>query len=146
MTLRLPAAQRRIVESEARLSYPKECCGVLVGEVLDGVVQVRRVVAAPNVSTAGALRYRIDERLLLETHRSARGEGLEVVGYYHSHPDGPAVPSRLDRQRAHPRLSYLIAEVRRGNVRELSSWRLPEASEPGGPGEEFQEESIESTE
>ncbi len=99
----------------------------------------RRPTSVPR----GALRYRIDERLLLETHRSARAEGLEVVGYYHSHPDGPAVPSRLDRERAHPGLSYLIAEVRRGSVRELASWRLPMDDEVGGPGEEFLEESIE---
>ena len=136
--LRLPAAEREAVERAARSSYPDECCGILVGTALEGSTRVRRAIAAPNVSSRVERQYRIDERLLLEVHKRARSQGLEVVGYYHSHPDRPAVPSALDRERAHAGVSYLIVSVREGRVEGLASWRLPEG------GEGFREEPIES--
>jgi len=56
--------------------------------------------------------------------RHASDTGLEIVGFYHSHPDHPAEPSAFDLEHAWPNLSYAIQSVRNGASRELRSWRL----------------------
>ncbi len=136
--LLLPVSERHAVERAALDSYPEECCGILVGAVVERGARVSEAIAVPNVSREAGRRYRIDDRVLLAAHKEARSRGLEVVGYYHSHPDRPAVPSALDRERAHAGVSYLIVSVREGRVEGLASWRLREG------GEGFREEPIES--
>ena len=136
--LQLPASERHAVERAALDSYPEECCGILVGAVVERGALVSEAIAVPNVSREAGRRYRIDDRVLLAAHKEARSRGLEVVGYYHSHPDRPAVPSAVDRERAHPRVSYLIVSVRDRRVERCASWRLRQSG--GG----FHEESIES--
>lgn len=81
--------------------------------------------------------YLIDPKTVLIAHEEARAAGLEIVGYYHSHPDGPAVPSRKDLEDAWPDTSYLIVAVGSGGV-EARSWRLDER------GGAFVEERVES--
>jgi proteasome lid subunit RPN8/RPN11 len=51
-------------------------------------------------------------------------EGLEVVGYYHSHPDHPARYSDFDRDHALPNMSYVITSVVGGSIADTRSWRL----------------------
>ncbi len=92
----------------------------------DGVVEVRELVEAENTreASARARRFLIDPQVILETIREARANGLDIVGYYHSHPDHPAVPSDFDREHAWPATSYLIVSVRGGEDAEMKSWRL----------------------
>jgi proteasome lid subunit RPN8/RPN11 len=54
----------------------------------------------------------------------AASRGLDIVGFYHSHPDHPAEPSRFDLDHAWPNVSYVIVSVRDRLPRELRSWRL----------------------
>lgn len=81
-------------------------------------------VPATNIAEAATRRFEIDPAELLALHRSCRERGLEVVGYYHSHPDGKPQPSELDRRQAWPETSYLIVVVDRGEAGEVRSWRL----------------------
>lgn len=83
-----------------RGAYPDECCGLLVGTSEDGRAIVSRAVAAANVASEPARRFDVDPGVLLATHRAARAEGTAVLGPYHSHPDGAAVPSPTDAARA----------------------------------------------
>ena len=69
-------------------------------------------------------RYLIPPEVILRTEREARADGLDVVGYYHSHPDHPSRPSDFDRDHAWPGYSYLIVSVREGRARDERSWRL----------------------
>ena len=69
-------------------------------------------------------RYWIDPADLLRVQKSARDQGLAIIGIYHSHPDHPAVPSECDRRLAWPVYSYLIASVGGGQVVDGQSWRL----------------------
>ena len=71
-------------------------------------------------------RFLIDPRDQLRVEKDALSRGLEVLGYYHSHPDHPAKPSNYDRDHAWPWYSYVIIEVQRGEARELNSWVLAE--------------------
>jgi proteasome lid subunit RPN8/RPN11 len=56
--------------------------------------------------------------------RAAEARGLDVVGWYHSHPDHPARPSEYDREHAWPWYSYIIVSVAKGVAGEMTSWRL----------------------
>ena len=88
--------------------YPLEACGALLGRGGD----IRRVAPLENRETEKPrVRYAIDPRDLVRLDRKARGEGLEIVGYFHSHPDHPARPSETDRQRAAESLSDGVFHV-----------------------------------
>jgi proteasome lid subunit RPN8/RPN11 len=80
----------------------------------------------PGTATAHGLRdrYWIEPTTLFAVQTSAREQGLEIIGIYHSHPDHPAIPSACDQRLAWPVYSYLITSVCQGNVKDLRSWRL----------------------
>ncbi|HWK41688.1 MAG TPA: M67 family metallopeptidase [Croceibacterium sp.] len=82
--------------SEARISAPEECCGILLGR------DDRIEVAAParNVHLTPKTHFEIEPQALVNAHRAARAGGPAVIGYYHSHPGGAAAPSATDRAEA----------------------------------------------
>ncbi len=82
-----------IVE-HARREQPRECCGLLVGHG-NATVQILEAVPARNLAE-DANRFFLDPVDHIRTRREARNRGLEVVGYYHSHPHSPARPSARD--------------------------------------------------
>ena len=84
------------LEAEARAAHPRECCGIMLGT--GG--RVDALAPAPNVHPAPERHFEIDPQALIDAHRAAREGGPEVVGYYHSHPVGEAVPSSTDRAMA----------------------------------------------
>ena len=111
----------------AEETYPHECCGLLVGSAGDGFKRITRVVEAQNQrSDSAANRYLIAPEFWLEWDKRLRGSKSQILGYFHSHPDVPARPSRYDRDHAWPGYSYLIASVRRGKTAEVLSWLLME--------------------
>ncbi len=71
-------------------------------------------------------RFLIDPLEQLRVEKDAQARGLDVLGYYHSHPDHPARPSNYDRDHAWPWYSYVIVSVEQGTARELTSWTLAE--------------------
>lgn len=109
----------------ASVSYPDECCGVLIGRAQEGGTFVERVLSVGNErEDSRHNRYLISPETILAAHKEARALGLDVVGYYHSHPDHPARPSDFDREHAWPGVSYLIVSVEKRNVVDTRSWRL----------------------
>jgi proteasome lid subunit RPN8/RPN11 len=102
------------IRRRARRAYPRECCGLLLGEPTAGGARVRSALPARNLDPAPRHGYSIDPRALLRGHRAARRHRLQVVGYYHSHPDSPPAPSRRDAAEALPGASYLILAVEGG--------------------------------
>ncbi|HEX7181219.1 MAG TPA: M67 family metallopeptidase [Thermoanaerobaculia bacterium] len=122
----------------ASASYPDECCGFLIGRASEDTTVVERVLSVGNErQDSRHNRYLINPETVLAAHKEARALGLDVVGYYHSHPDHPAVPSEFDREHAWPWVSYLIVSVQAGKVVAARSWRLAEDRES------FDEEVIE---
>ena len=109
------------IRAHARDASPHECCGALLGR--DGVVQATH--ALPNTTEEGPRR-----RFLVrpDDYRVAEGEarqaGLDLVGFYHSHPDHPARPSQYDLDHAWPFFSYVIVSVTADGSGSLTSWRL----------------------
>jgi proteasome lid subunit RPN8/RPN11 len=115
------------VRIEGRRTYPEECCGVLLGRTRAGAGgrQILEARPAANARKAErARRYLIGPEAVLRAEDEALERGLEVVGFFHSHPDHPAVPSEVDREHAWPWYSYLILSVHRGVPSEARAWRL----------------------
>lgn len=96
--LALPDAVRRAILRHARAARPRECCGFLLGR--DRTVQF---AAGMRNASGGRTTYRIDDRDHIDVRRLLRNvsPALEIVGVYHSHPDGPARPSETDIAGAH---------------------------------------------
>jgi proteasome lid subunit RPN8/RPN11 len=100
----------------------EEVCGVLAGEYGDAKSRVVRSRAAENVAETPQIRYRIDPTEQFEIVESIESAGLEVVGFYHSHPTGPTAPSETDRDRATwPDHSYVICALDGSPF--VGSWR-----------------------
>jgi desampylase len=93
LTVRVGPGVMDAIRAHARAERPNECCGLLVGvdERIVAAVPARNLRPTPH-------DFLIDPRDHLDAEKRARAEGLEVVGFYHSHPDAPAVPSRRDRE------------------------------------------------
>ena len=109
------------IRAHGRTAFPHECCGALLGR--DGVVH--EAFALPNTTEEGPRRrflVRPDDYRAAE--RRARETGLELLGFYHSHPDHPARPSQYDLDHAWPSFSYVIVSVMAGEDKVMSSWRL----------------------
>lgn len=127
MTLRLPEGVLGDIRRYGEGAYPAECCGALAGRVDEGgMKEVVRLAAAVNRRTDDPHRYLIAPDDLRQLEAELRLEGLEIVGYYHSHPDHLAVPSAFDTEHAWPWYSYLIVRVERGRALEAASWTLDE--------------------
>ncbi len=130
-----PGALRFRDDSRARLealaaeSYPVEGCGVMVGEFGASEVSVVRVSRGRNLVTDRAHdRYELDPGDIVAAERGARADGLDVVGFWHTHPDHPARPSRFDTERAWPDYVYVICSTTADGVADLRAWRLDAAS------------------
>jgi proteasome lid subunit RPN8/RPN11 len=127
----------KAIGGHGEASYPEECCGFLIGRAEGDSTSVERLLAVANErQDSRHNRFLIHPETVLAAHKEARAAGLDVVGYYHSHPDHPARPSELDREHAWPGLSYVIVSVQGGKVAEARSWRLTDDRE------RFEEEAI----
>ncbi len=122
----------------AREAYPEECCGALLGEASGENARVRRVEALINRSPEErGRRYVVSPEDYGRVERNAEREGLALLGFYHSHPDHPPVPSAYDREHALPFFHYVVMAVPRGVPGEVRSWLLEE-----GRGEFRREEIV----
>lgn len=86
----------RLLLAQAAAAHPHECCGLLLG--CDG--RVESIAPAANAHPQPARHFEIDPAALIAAHRAARRGGPQIIGYYHSHPAGPATPSPTDRAMA----------------------------------------------
>lgn len=130
--------ERRCLErlrQEAALRYPEECCGLLVG-VEGSPARVTRVIPSQNVHPDPSRRFTLDPATHLRAELEARGSGLAVLGFYHSHPDGSASPSGVDAEEAHAGSCHWILSVPGGRPAELARWRFFEGRFLAAPWQE----------
>ena len=121
MAITLTSGVDAAIRAHGRETFPHECCGAMLGN--DGVV--REAHALPNMTDEGPRRrflVRPDDYRVAE--KRAREAGLDLLGFYHSHPDHPAQPSQYDLDHAWPSFSYVIVSVMSGEDKLLTSWRL----------------------
>jgi len=124
MSLRLPESLAEEIRRHGETAYPAECCGALVGRAEAEAKEVVRLAPAVNRRTDDPHRYLIAPDDLRRLEAEVRAAGLEIVGYFHSHPDHPAAPSAFDADHAWPWYSYVIVRIDRGRGAELTSWVL----------------------
>jgi proteasome lid subunit RPN8/RPN11 len=105
-------------------TYPHECCGAILGsDDTDRVVrdlmplQNRRDDSPRN-------RFEVTPDDVRLAEKTASEKKLDLIGWYHSHPDAPARPSEYDREHAWPWYSYIIVSVQKGEPKDINSWRL----------------------
>ncbi len=122
--LRIPYPLLQRIYRQADREFPRECCGILVGT--GGKIKaVETIFPAVNAERLqGGDRYRINGKDFLRVDREARETGREILGFYHSHPASPSLPSSVDLQRAWSQYSYLIVSVRTGEEPTSRSWVL----------------------
>ena len=101
------------IKEHAQKDYPYECCGILLGKFENGEKTVTQVLEISNEKEEENRhnRYLIPSSKILETELYAIKNGLDIVGFYHSHPDHPATPSAFDVEHALPVYSYFIVSV-----------------------------------
>ena len=116
------------IKRHAERDYPHECGGMLVGRFSEnGAKEVFETFPLENArEDSRHNRVLILPKDVLKAERYAREKRLDVVGYYHSHPNAPAVPSQYDLDHALPVWSYVIASVLEGETVEVRSWEMEE--------------------
>ncbi|MGB3206631.1 MAG: M67 family metallopeptidase [Crinalium sp.] len=138
MAIKLLAEHLQTIITHAESTYPEECCGIILGTINDTEKTVVEVCPTENVwgkETAGDFlevetvtdkrrRYAIAPVDLLKAQKAAREYQLNIVGFFHSHTDHPAIPSECDRTYAWQEYSYIIVSVEQGSSGDIRSWCL----------------------
>ena len=129
--LRIPRPHYEALRQHGEETYPHECCGVLLGRFDDDQRVVTSVARCGNTrDDSPQNRYNIDPRELIRVQREGRGRGEEIIGFYHSHPDHPAMWSATDLAEAHWfGCSYVITSVEKGKAATTNSFELTGSEE-----------------
>ncbi len=115
------------IQAHGSEGYPDEICGLMLGNdhVVTDVRRARNIVVERSRD-----RYEIDPLDQIRIQREADGAGLDVIGYYHSHPDHPAQASRFDTERAWAGYVYVIVSIEKGKPVDANAFV---ADTDGGP-------------
>lgn len=131
--MRIHREAMEAIQAHGAEGYPHEICGIMVGPRGKGTNDrtVSEVKRARNIVVDRAHdRYEIDPRDHMRIQRDADAAGLDIVGYYHSHPDHPAQASRFDTERAWAGYVYLIVAIHSGKPVDANAFV---AEKDGGP-------------
>ena len=105
--------------------YPNEACGALLGREKGSDHEVVEFRGMRNtIQDRPRDRYELDPLEQLRVQKDAEAQGLEIIGFAHSHPDHPSIPSRFDAEHAWTFYSYVVASLQDGKLKEARSWRL----------------------
>ena len=126
MPVRITKALQGQLFQHLEATWPNEGGGFLLGQVDAEGARISESIPVENVFEAAEQHHRYamtpQDWMRLEDEADARG--LVLLGYYHSHPDSPAIPSDYDREHALPNFVYLITRVQGGRAQEMLAWRL----------------------
>lgn len=117
--------QKRIY-AQMEAAFPNEGGGFLLGQVAPDEITVKDITQVENTFAEEEQYHRYLMRPLdwARLEDEAETRGLSLVGYYHSHPNAPAVPSVYDRDHALPNFIYIITSVQEGRAAEIRAWQL----------------------
>lgn len=144
MILSLPDDLLKEIEAHALAAYPEECCGAMIGDLPEDfgqgsaelkVSELRKFENAWE-SLNRTNKYAVAPEVLAGIEKEFAGKPRGILGFYHSHPDVPAVPSEYDREHAWPWYTYLIVPVARGHAGAPRAWVLKD------PERIFEEEPL----
>ncbi len=138
MIIEVSQQQLAQIYQHAENTYPEECCGLLLGYLQDDckmVVEVwetkncwtkeTEIDLAEDVPLGSKLnRFSIAPEMMLKAQKESRSRNLNIIGVYHSHPQGKAIPSEIDRAIAWEEYSYLIVALTTDQILDTKSWVL----------------------
>jgi proteasome lid subunit RPN8/RPN11 len=127
----------QVMVSHAEATYPRECCGAMLGDHCEGRKVVTAAVPLPNsFDGAQGARYEISPEDLLAADRAARDHGLALLGIFHSHPDCDAYFSGTDLQNSCPWFSFIVLSIQNGRFHHANSF-LPDLDQTRADKEEL---------
>jgi proteasome lid subunit RPN8/RPN11 len=131
MPLYIPQPLYDQLRAHGEETYPHECCGIFLGNSDADNIAVTELIRAGNTRTDSAHnRYNIAPQELIAAQRQARKSGLDIVGFYHSHPDHPAQWSSTDFAEAHWfGCAYVITAIEKGHAKITNSFLLTGTTE-----------------
>lgn len=119
-TLTLTTDQKIKILKACEQASPHEACGLLLGE---GDGQVTAVIASDNLSITPERNFEIDPALIIKYQKRTRCDGTRIMGHYHSHPEGKAVPSARDQQQNYDAsLVWCIVAVKKGRAVDVKAY------------------------
>lgn len=108
-------------------TYPLECCGLIVGTVSGTEIEVTEVRPSKNLTSGDPTRsFELDPKLRFDVMREmeSRDDSVDIIGHYHSHPDGPAAPSATDLSMVYePQMIWLICRVSRSGTTHIGAFK-----------------------
>ncbi|MBI3939256.1 MAG: M67 family metallopeptidase [Acidobacteria bacterium] len=114
------------IKEHGQRSYPEECCGLILGQVTRNdtrhIAELRPLENRNPNSRQN--RFLIEPEDIRQAEKYARKNGLELLGFYHSHPDCDARPSQFDLEHAWPWYSYIIVSIKQGCPDALTCWQM----------------------
>ncbi len=127
MQVQLSQTLKAQIFAQLEATYPHEGGGFLLGSGGD-VVEIHDILPVANVFEESERhhRYAMTPQDWMRMEDEADRRGFSIVGYYHSHPDSPAIPSEYDREYALPNFVYIITSVMAGKADHVRVWRLRE--------------------
>lgn len=122
--LKLTGAVFERIRNHGEAAFPNECCGVLLGKTNGEQRNVLDILEIQNSFDEGEQfhRFLITPENYRFAERAAREKGIDILGFYHSHPNSPSVASKYDLDHAFPWFSYLIVSVMKGKYHDVHSW------------------------
>ena len=123
--IRLTEEHLDAIRAHGVRDFPHECCGVILGDVVDGVKVVGELRPLANVHEDGhERRYLVSPDEMFALMQEERRTRKKILGFYHSHPNHPAEPSEYDRDWASPWYTYIIVSIQDGRPERLTVWQL----------------------
>jgi proteasome lid subunit RPN8/RPN11 len=144
--VKISAQLREQMRTMGEGAYPNEGCGILLGGFGDEI-EVSEVRLGTNLRAGADLReyipaekddrqhsardrYVLDPKEILQAEKDARDRGIDVVGFWHTHPDHPAQPSQYDAEHAWPEYVYVIMAIHAGQQVDVNAFVLRQADPP----------------
>jgi proteasome lid subunit RPN8/RPN11 len=113
------------IKENGEKTYNAECCGAIFGIQDIGAYFITELLEFNNErSDNRERRYLISPNQYMQSERIAAEKKLDLLGFYHSHPDHPAFPSQFDTEHAFPNFIYMIVSIQKGKAENLTSWKL----------------------
>ena len=123
--LKLTEALAAQIRAHGVETYPHECCGAILGTDDEGARTVRDLMPLQNRrDDSPRNRFEVTPDDVRLAEKTASAKGVDLIGWYHSHPDAPARPSEFDREHAWPWYSYIIVSIQNGAPHDMNSYRL----------------------
>ena len=126
MVIKLRSEHLLEIENHGKATYPMECCGLLLGKISNDEKIVIQILKAKNEREQQQQhnRFLISPRTMFDSQKIARANKMDILGFYHSHPDAEACPSKFDLDHAWPFYAYVILSVKKGKTKTMTCWKL----------------------